>query len=356
VRRVNNPLTGLSRWKIFDNLRRSLVPLSLLLLLPIGWLIFPGHALGWSFAFIGLIGLPSFLTVIAELGSKPREVPEKLHLIRTARLAGRHAGQALLTIAFLPYDACLCLDAIVRTIGRLVITRRNLLQWQTASEVEESESGTLGRFFATMWCGPVLALAFLAVPIIYAGSMWAAALPFLLTWFISPVAAWWISLPLEERRSTLAPEEVRELRTVARKTWKFFEKFVGPEDHWLPPDNFQENPRPVLATRTSPTNIGMALLSTLGAYDFGYLSRAFLQLVRHAHAQAAWTALCFYSGQREPRQPVVDASLGVGGTGHTGMEPSAARCRFARHASCAPRTNSRSCGIADFGQSGEATR
>jgi hypothetical protein len=79
VRRVNNPLTGLSRWKIFDNLRRSLVPLSLLLLLPIGWLIFPGHALGWSFAFIGLISLPSFLTVIAELGSKPREVPEKLH-------------------------------------------------------------------------------------------------------------------------------------------------------------------------------------------------------------------------------------------------------------------------------------
>ena len=98
------------------------------------------------------------------------------------------------------------------------------------------------------------------------------ALPVLGLWFASPAIAWWISRPLTRARRRLTAEQTIFLRKLARKTWAFFETFVGPEDHWLPPDNYQEHPVAVVAHRTSPTNMGLALLANLSAYDFGYMS------------------------------------------------------------------------------------
>jgi len=98
------------------------------------------------------------------------------------------------------------------------------------------------------------------------------AAPLLLLWLAAPLLAWWLSRPLPRPEVRLVPEQRMFLRKLARKTWAFFDTFVGPDDHWLPPDNFQENPAEVVAHRTSPTNMGLALLANLSAYDFGYVT------------------------------------------------------------------------------------
>ena len=272
ARRLENPLTGLSRWKIFDNLRRSLVPFALFLLLTLGWILFPPTAGVWSFFILSIVALPSLLSIAAEIFLKPKDLPLGLHLKNVGRTAARHCGQIFLTVAFLPYDAVISLDAVSRTLGRLFFTRRHLLEWQTASDVEQKNNGHLQNFFTAMWCAPVLAMGLSAVVFILGRPVSMITFGFLAAWAVSPAIAWWISLPLAEKPIELSEEQVRQLRKLARKTWNFFETFINAEDHWLPPDNFQEYPRPVVASRTSPTNIGLALLGSLSAYDFGYLS------------------------------------------------------------------------------------
>ncbi len=272
VRRVENPLTGLSRWKIFDNLRRSLVPFALVFLLALGWMLFPQVENAWGLFILFFIALPSFLAAFTELLLKPKDSPLGLHLRSIGRTAARQAGQAILTVAFLPYDAVISLDAVTRTLWRLIFTRRHLLEWQTANDSERQGNGRLQSFFAAMWSAPALAVGLSALLFILGNPASLTIFCFLALWVVSPAIAWWISQPLEEKRVELSPEQIRQLRKLARKTWNFFETFVNADDHWLPPDNFQEYPRVAVATRTSPTNIGMGLLSALAAYDFGFLS------------------------------------------------------------------------------------
>ena len=271
VRRISNPLSGLSKWKILDNLRRSLVPAALLLLLLGNWILLPRlEGLG-PIVLLVIIGLPVLLSTIVEALRKPKDLPASLHLRRVARSAGRHLGQAALTIVFLPYDAFISLDAIIRTLLRLFFTRKRLLQWQTAGQAERTLRMDPVGFYLSMWIGPVAALAagfFLSfghsnqVPL---------AAPILTLWFLSPWIAWWISQPIPPLAPELSSRQVAFLRRTARQTWRFFETFVTAEESWLPPDNFQEEPATVLASRTSPTNMGLALLANLTAYDFGYL-------------------------------------------------------------------------------------
>ena len=272
VRRVDNPLTGLSRWKIFDNLRRSLIPPALIFLLALGWIFFREFENKWGLSILFIIVLPSFLAVLTEFLRKPKDSSWRLHLKITGRTAARQAGQAILTVAFLPYDAVISLDAVTRTLWRLMFTRRHLLEWQTASEVERKSSGRLQSFFVTMWSAPALAVSLSALLLLLDNPISVITFLFLALWMVSPAVAWWISQPLEEKRAELSEDQIGQLRKLARKTWNFFETFVNTKDHWLPPDNFQEYPQAVMATRTSPTNIGMSLLSALAAYDFGYLS------------------------------------------------------------------------------------
>ena len=272
VRRVANPIGGLSRWKIFDNLRRSIVPMALIGLLILGWLMIPSSAAWWSLFVVMIIALPGLLAVLTELFSKPAELPVSLHLRNVAQSAGHQLGQGLLTLVFLPYDAWVSLDAAIRTIGRLIFTGRNLLEWQTATDAEERSGTDMRSFWATMWCAPALAaLTLLGIELLQT-STWMAALPFLVLWMVAPLGAWWISQPLDVTAPVLSIEQRQSLRRLARKTWRYFEDFTTGQENWLPPDNFQEEPRPTIASRTSPTNIAMALIGTLAAWDFGYVS------------------------------------------------------------------------------------
>jgi cellobiose phosphorylase len=266
-----NALTALSRWKILDNLRRSLVPTSLLLLLITGWLIL-SSVLSWTLAVLAMVLIPPILSVLLELVQKPSEVQLDQHLRATLRTAGQHLARIALALAWLPHEVLYSLDAIVRTLWRMAVSRRLLLQWQTSSDVERRTSNTQGALWRLMWIGPLLALLVTAALMALRPMVLTVAAPLLLLWLVSPWTAWWISKPRVPTAFAPTSTQLRFLRELARKTWAFFDVHVGPEDHWLPPDNLQEHPTPVIAHRTSPTNIGLALLANLAAYDFGYLS------------------------------------------------------------------------------------
>jgi len=268
--RLKNPLSALSRWKLFDNLRRSLVPVALTVLLLLGWTLLSSPAL-WTLAVLGILLIQPLLATLLETLRRPPDSEVVQHLAAVARGAGQRLIQAGFTLVTLPHEAFYSLDAILRTLWRLAVTHQRLLEWNPSGDQERLSRSDLAASFRTMWFAPVLAVAtavYLAVA--NPGALLVAG-PILVLWLSSPAIAWWISRTLARRETPLTPEQTRFLGRIARKTWAFFDTFVGPEDHWLPPDNVQESRADSLAHRTSPTNMGLALLANLSAYDFGYI-------------------------------------------------------------------------------------
>ncbi len=271
AKRQSNPLSALSRWKLFDNLRRSLVAPALLALLAGGWLLAPGSAGFRTLVVVAVMCLPALIGTAIELVRKPEERDYLVHLVLTGKAAGQPIALALLALLLLPYDTLICLDAILRSGGRMLFTRRGLLIWQLRAYARRNARRTLADFFIEMWIAPLLAL--LLAPVLWQTRAleWFFWAPVLLLWLASPLVGWWISLPLVSPEPDLNVAQRAFLRTAARRTWRYFARFVGPDDNWLPPDNFQEYPAAAIASRTSPTNIGMALLANLTACDFGYI-------------------------------------------------------------------------------------
>ena len=264
-----NPLSMLSRWKILDNLRRSLTAAALTLLLLLGWTLLPSPVF-WTVAVLGIIVIPCLLGLALNVLSKSADTGSRQHIAAAARLSCRHCAEAAFTLACLPYEAFFSMDAIVRTAWRMFVSRKLLLQWNPSLALDRASRFDFTGSYLTMWIAPVTACA-AAIAVLQPVAL-AVAAPILVLWFASPAVAWWISRPLTQREARLSEDQIIFLRSLARKTWSFFETFIGPSDHWLPPDNFQEHPAPVLAHRTSPTNMGLALLANLSACDFGYIS------------------------------------------------------------------------------------
>nr|MDK2851248.1 cyclic beta,2-glucan synthetase [Candidatus Cloacimonadota bacterium] len=268
---IKNPISFLSRWKIFDNLRRSLTSAALTLLLLAGWIVFP-TALHWTLTIISIIIVPTLAAAFLKLFQKPADVSLKEHLAAEMNSLRRAILEVLFTIICLPYEAFFSLDAVLRTIWRTLISHRHLLEWNPSGETGNNKRTALGSSYRTMWFAPLLSLVTITVLAFRNPNQLGMAAPILLLWFVSPAIAWWISRPLTQHEAKLSTKQITFLRKLSRKTWAFFETFVTAEQNWLPPDNFQEYPAPVIAHRTSPTNIGLSLLANLSAYDFGYIS------------------------------------------------------------------------------------
>ena len=240
---------------------------------------------------------------ILDLLRKPDEVPLRQHVSAIADVAARHTVQAVLTLAFLPYESTVHLDAIARTAWRMLVTHRGLLEWNPSAGDEPDARGVddmpqrsaLASSIRSMWIAPVIGAAAAILLTVLAPSALVAAAPILLLWFVSPGIAWWISRPLARREARLTMDQTVFLRKLARRTWGFFETLVGPDDHWLPPDNVQEQPVASLAHRTSPTNMGLALLANLAAYDFGYVAAGQL-IARTANSLRTMESLERYEG------------------------------------------------------------
>jgi cyclic beta-1,2-glucan synthetase len=268
--RHGNAIGALSRWKLFDNLRRSVAPAALTLLLLLSWALLPQPGF-WTLAVIGIILIPGAFSCLLDLLRKPTEVLWGQHLTSSLRCASTHLWQGAFTLACLPYEAYYSLDAILRTLWRMLVARR-LLEWSVSSDAEGNRRHSLGEGWRTMWIGPAMALAALVYLTAWRPTALLVAWPIWALWAMSPSIAWWISRPVPPRASRLTAKQTVFLRKLARKTWDFFETFAGPEDNWLPPDNYQEHPVARIAHRTSPTNIGLSLLANLAAYDFGYIT------------------------------------------------------------------------------------
>ena len=284
-----NDLSPLSRWKLLDNLRRSLVPAALTLLLLLGWTVF-SSATFWTLAVLGVLLVPPVLAILLDILRKPDDMRPGQHFAAAAHGAGQRFIQAGFALATLPHEAFYSLDAILRTLGRLLFTKQRLLEWNPSGDQERQSRGDLAATFRAMGFAPALA----AGTAIWLSASNPATLlvagPILLLWLASPAVAWWISLPLARREARLSVDQTRFLGRIARKTWAFFDTFVGPEDHWLPPDNYQEYREAHLAHRTSPTNMGLALLANLSAHDFGYIPAGQL-IERTAHTLETMAAL-----------------------------------------------------------------
>jgi cyclic beta-1,2-glucan synthetase len=272
AKKIDNPLSTPSQWKIFDNLRRSIVPVAMTFLLLAGWMLDTPMAGAAVLLVLATIAMPGLLPVAAGTVRKPDDLPPSMHIRAQAGAFGRHVTQCFLSIAFLPYEAFVSLDAIGRTWVRLLLTRKKLLEWQTTSDAEQRSSSDLAGAFLEMWIAPVVSVG----AAVYLGATDSAyidlALPILGLWFVSPFIAWWISREIPPPSPDLSAAQLAFLGRITRKTWHFFETFVNKEENWLPPDNFQEIPTPTVASRTSPTNLGLALLANLAARDFGYIT------------------------------------------------------------------------------------
>lgn len=297
-RRLKNPLSLLSQWKIIDNLRRSLVAPSLLVLLLLGWtqLAQPGL---WTLGVLSLLLVPALTSAVGLL-RKPAELPWRLHVRSGLQGVWEHLAQAALALALWPHEAWYSLSAVVRTHVRLFITRRRLLEWQATDTLPQARNPPGGwrdllHSFGQMASAPVLAgatgLALWTLQPATLTLVW----PVLLWWCAAPGLAWWISRPVPARRERLSPSQTQFLRRLARRTWVFFEQYVTAQDHWLPPDNYQEHPVAVLAHRTSPTNMGLSLLANVSAHDLGYISAGTL-LARCDHGLQSMQRLERHAG------------------------------------------------------------
>ncbi len=265
-------LPVIGRWKMLDNLRRTISAPAAFLTLVVAWLT-PGTSPAmWSAFILATIAVPSVLPVLGGLSPHRSGISKRSHVRAVGRDVVLAASQVGITLTMLAYQAWLMSDAIARTLVRVYLTHRRRLEWVTAAQAKAGLRLDLRGFCRRMAGGVVLAAVVAVAVALGRPEAVPAALPFLILWAAAPAVARWISVPRRMAvAAPLAAADARALRLVARRTWRFFATFVGADGHALPPDNFQETPSPVVAHRTSPTNIGLYLLSTVAARDFGWI-------------------------------------------------------------------------------------
>ena len=281
---VNNPITMIDRWKIFENLRRSLFFPLLFVFLVVCWLVAPSHLAIWT--LIGVLAPASFLLI----GLTTRVINGFRHPARLGLWTALHSinridiQRWILSVSFTCHLSMVSMDAIGRTLTRMFITHRHLLEWVTFSAANAGSQVQSIRksVWRVMWVSVLIALAALLLIVLIRPEALPYGAPVLLLWVLSPEIARWLSTPpVDTQPRSLDSKERADLRELAVRTWHFYEEFVNPNSHWLPPDNFQESPRGEIAQRTSPTNIAMMLLSTLVARELGFIGvSTFVQRLR----------------------------------------------------------------------------
>ncbi len=269
-----NRLPLVSRWKILDNLRRSLLAPATVVLLFLAWTTLPGSPAVWTAALLVSLAFPLYPLILqGAAGPRPRQ-PWHVFVRLLANDVSEALAQTGLRLAFLANEAWQGAHAIALTLVRISVTHRRMLEWETAAASAERGGGPprVRTFARGMIASPLMALFGLVVVWVVRPAALPAAAPVLALWAVAPLIAYALSRPVRDHRRDLSPEDRTLFEQVARETWRFFEAFMGPDSHSLPADNFQETPEPRVAHRTSPTNIGMGLLATLAAHDLGFIA------------------------------------------------------------------------------------
>ncbi|MGL3607503.1 GH36-type glycosyl hydrolase domain-containing protein [Rhizobium sp. G187] len=267
-------LTSLARWKMVDNLRRSLTPIAWFAASVLGWATMdPVVASIWQLLLIFSLFVAPTISLLSGLVPRQSDIVHAAHFNTLWSEIRSINAQVALRIVFIADQACMMADAIARSLYRMLVSRKLLLEWRTAASIQSAAQGSITSYYQNMRHAPVLAVLSLAVAAMPGGYGYLIGVPFALLWVTSPFVAWYVSQSAETEDRLEVPAHVaQELRKIARRTWRYFETFTTAGDNYLPPDNFQENPEPVVAHRTSPTNIGVYLLSVVSARHFGWLS------------------------------------------------------------------------------------
>ncbi|WP_374189826.1 GH36-type glycosyl hydrolase domain-containing protein [Erwinia sorbitola] len=266
--RDKNPLSTLSRWKLVDNLRRSLVAPALLLLLFAAVLWVP-NPLYWLVLLAMVLLLPTALAMVQDLLFSSVPLLQRLTGVISGTL--RRLTHIFISFATLPHEAGYSLQAIFTTLWRLGISRRNLNQWASVDPYSGAEKTSPTRFYRAMGFNVFCGLLLTSLTAHYAPALLWFAVPVSVLWCLAPLLLSWLSRTPAPVTAALNSGQKRLLRQSGREIWAFFDHFASAEENWLPPDNYQEQPKPAIAHRTSPTNIGLSLLANLTAYDFGYI-------------------------------------------------------------------------------------
>jgi cyclic beta-1,2-glucan synthetase len=265
-------LPPLGRWKMLDNLRRSLLAPASVALLIAAFADHSARPLVWLLVVLAPWLWPALTAAARQLIHWPSTNTARTHLRRLVVDLREELIRAAVSLGLLAQNAWLAIDAIARALFRLLVSKRHLLEWMTAAQLKAGRSNALTSFVWPLKGASIVVVAAVAILMTANPSAFNTMVPLLLFWWLSPLMAQLLSQPLKVRPDDdISAETERDLRQVARLTWTFFERFVTAEDHFLPPDNYQEDPAPVLAHRSSPTNFGLYLLSTLAARDFGWL-------------------------------------------------------------------------------------
>ena len=272
--RIANPLSALSRWKLFDNLRRSLFEISVVCLLVAGWLLL-AHPVIWTLAMVALLQLPAYIDIfVSALQTPERRFWSAFARNLGARFLASH-GNTVTNLIFVPHQAFVMGDAIIRTVIRRFITKRHLLEWETMAQSEVSSGVKLGMVEQYLYLSSAIWILFLfSLPQVHILIALVCAL-----WIVAPIMVAWLNEPLPAP-APLAGHDRAFLRDVALRTWRFFADNSRPETHYLVPDNTQDDP-PLETDRISPTNLGLLLTAHLAAHDFGYVSTGELSLGLH---------------------------------------------------------------------------
>ena len=268
---IKNPLSKLSRWKIFDNLRRSIMPAVLFILLAFPYLFGKDNIQAVSFAAAAALVFPLFLYCVSSLFSGGfKFTGEKRYAdIFTGLRAVFY--QTVLNVSFLAYNAYLSADAVIRTLARILFTKKNTLQWITAADAERGKAKTAFDYYIFMMPGVLLGAAAFLSSLFIQTEYLGPALILCILWAASPMAACFISAEDNKESTVMSQRSRKFLMETAEKTWNFFKDYVSEQENFLPPDNLQLRPFKGAAHRTSPTNIGLYMLSVLGACDLGFI-------------------------------------------------------------------------------------
>ncbi|MBX7137773.1 MAG: hypothetical protein K1X83_07285 [Oligoflexia bacterium] len=270
-KKYSTAVTNLGWWKLFDNLRRSLVAPSLFLFLLLAWLALPQWKAFWDLLVILVIAFPVYANLANALMMPPLGLILSVYVRGLGRDLFKHSIQALLSISFLPYQAFSNTHAILVTLYRMYLSKRNLLEWETASHSERRLGSDFGSIGSQMLSGVTLAAIAHALVFYLAPHSMSYAAPFLFLWYLSPIFAWWVSQPISHAGRDVSALQRSYLKVAAWDTWRFFETLMNERNNYLIPDNIQLIPNRIIAERTSPTNIGLALLGTIAAHDLGFL-------------------------------------------------------------------------------------
>lgn len=263
-----NELSLLSRWKLFDNLRRSVIPLATFLLLVASCFI----STSAIYSALGLVLLPYAITLVDSFVARLKVIPNGQVLTSILASTAKTCGQAILTVVFLPFEAYQSFDAIFRTFYRLLISRKKLLEWTSYSAAKAGSPVRLTQFLRAFGIAPLTAALFFVAHFYFDAPSLFVGTVLSLCWLVSPFVAWWMSRPIVAPNLELKAAEKSYIYRVSQKTWWFYTALETKNDNYLPPDNIQEVPEPRVAHRTSPTNMGIASLCSLAAYDLGFIS------------------------------------------------------------------------------------